>query len=533
VSQLKGVIEALAAGLREAGHTAVFSMSKDRPHISVLDKHRGLIAVYVQDPWNGETVEEANQQLNLRLAAYRDLLPDDFQPVLKRFVFTADKLPAAAVDQPRRVKKISGSWLDALPKREMSGERFTAIREFLVPADYFAPRMYEAQTDDNLQSRIEARFALDKEQHRLGMMRVRDVMVVTGPAGSGKSLILAARAKRLATEHPDWKIQVLCFNHGLVPYLEYIMGEHENVSVQQFGKFHHALGHRFSMGTEADIKSMEQYQKAKEKGIEISYDALLVDEMQDFAPGWIQFALDGLFPNRGGAVLVGDLNQSLYRESNLEAALTNHHVIREHLHHPYRSTREILKVISLLDPSLTVEGEDLVPEGAPKPELVYANGVQAAARAIRFDIQNLLEEPHMSPGDIGVLCLSSYGIAPIRNALRDAGIPVQASWQPRREPLELDSDSVKVITINHAKGIEFKAVCLYGLDELKDPDEPGLDSEEHASRLHFERINLVGPSRAKDRLYIYYRKPNRFVKRLFKSGAVNEWTYPDDYSGES
>lgn len=531
MSQLKGVIEALAAGLRDAGHTAVFSMSKDRPHISVLHKDQGFTGVYVQDPWNGETAHEANQQLNLRLASYRQLLPEDLQPLLKRFVFTVDKLPAAAVDKPKLVKKISGTWLDALPKRDISEGSFKAIREFLVPADYFAPRMYEAQTDDNLESRIEARFALDKEQHRLGMMRVRDVMVVTGPAGSGKSLILAARAKRLATEHPDWKIQVLCFNHGLVPYLEYIMGEHENIKVEQFGNFVTRLGHRVSMSPADETKSVEDYGRAKARGIELSYDALLIDEVQDFAAGWIRFALDGLFPHRGGALLVGDINQSIYRNADLDFALQGHQVERMQLTRPYRSTKQILRVVSILNPELEVEGNELAPDG-PLPDVVYANGPEATGRAMAFDIKNLMTE--IAPGNIGVLCLSKYAIAPIKNVLEKAEIPVKAIWKPKLDPLDLGSDDVKVITINHSKGIEFEAVLIYGLDELRDPNELDITQVERNERLLFERVNLVGPTRAKDRLIIYYRKSNRFVDELFKrKEAVRMWKYPDQYPGES
>ena len=531
MSQLKGAVEALAAGLREAGHVAVTSLSPDRPHLIVLGKDFGLRAVYVQNPWDGETLDDANQRLNIRLATYRQILPEALHKHLKRLIFPAEAMPKVAIENPKSINKISAGWLKSLPAMKLDETTFDEIREFLVPTDYFAPRMYEVQKDKNLESRVDMRFALDSQQHRLGMKRVRDVMVVTGPAGSGKSLILASRARRLAEEHPDWKIQVLCFNHGLVPYLEFIIGDYENVSVKQFGVFHYALGHRFTMGAGADAKSTEQQVKAKEKGIEITYDALLIDEVQDFAPGWLQFALEGLFPNRGGAVLVGDLNQSIYRESNLEVALAGRLVEYEHLTQPYRSTRQILNVVSILDPDLTVEGEELSMNG-PIPELVYANGVEASAKAIRFDINNLIAEG-TSPGNIAVLCLSGYAIAPIRNELRDSGIPVQAVWQPKKEPLDLAADTVKVITINHCKGIEFSAVCIYGLDELRDPDEPDLDPEERENRIQFERLNLVGPSRAKDRLYLYYRKPNRFVKRLFKSGAVNEWIYPDDYLGEN
>ena len=39
--------------------------------------------------------------------------------------------------------------------------------------------------------------------------------LIRGVAGSGKTLILASRAKMLAKKHPDWNILILCFNISL------------------------------------------------------------------------------------------------------------------------------------------------------------------------------------------------------------------------------------------------------------------------------------------------------------------------------
>lgn len=39
--------------------------------------------------------------------------------------------------------------------------------------------------------------------------------LIRGVAGSGKTLILASRAKMLSKENPDWKILILCYNISL------------------------------------------------------------------------------------------------------------------------------------------------------------------------------------------------------------------------------------------------------------------------------------------------------------------------------
>ena len=532
MSELKYIVEALSVGLREIGCTVVTSVSPDRPHLVVLEKNSGFKAFYVQDPWGSETPEEATQKLNLRLSSYRSLVPDKFHGLLKRGVIPNSLIPQVALDTPKKVKSISGSWLFKFPKKELETTDFAEIKAFLVPNDFFRPRMYKHQVDNEADSRVEHRFALDSEQSRLGMKNIKDVMMVGGPAGSGKTLVLAARAKRLADDHPKWTIQVLCFNHGLVPYLEYVLGDYANIQVEQFGNFVARLGHRISMSPTDESKSLHDYELAKLKGIDFNYDALLIDEVQDFSAGWIRFALDGLFPHRGGALLVGDPNQSIYRNTDFDRALEGHQVECVQLGRPYRSTKQILRVVSILNSELEVQGSSLAPDG-PLPDVVYANGPEATGRAMVFDIKNLIAEG-VSPGNIGVLCLSKYAIAPIRNSIEAAEIPVKAIWKPKIDPLELDSDDIKVITINHSKGIEFDAVLIHGLDELRDPNEPDISVEERNERLLFERVNLVGPTRAKNRLFIYYRKSNRFVDELFKhEEAVRLWKYPDQYPGES
>jgi hypothetical protein len=113
VSQLKGAIESLAAGLREAGYVAVTSLSPDRPHLIAIGKDFGLLAVYVQNPWDGETLDEANQRLNKRLAAYRQLLPDEHHGFLNRIIFPVEAMPKVAIKNPKSINKISADWLKA------------------------------------------------------------------------------------------------------------------------------------------------------------------------------------------------------------------------------------------------------------------------------------------------------------------------------------------------------------------------------------------------------------------------------------
>jgi DNA helicase-2/ATP-dependent DNA helicase PcrA len=93
------------------------------------------------------------------------------------------------------------------------------------------------------------------------------------------------------------------------------------------------------------------------------------------------------------------------------------------------------------------------------------------------------------------------------------------------DQLNLEEDSIKLTTIHNAKGLEFSVVFLLGLDELSE------NEEDLPMVRKGERLVLVGPTRAKDRLFIYYSKMNSYLERLNEHPeSVTFRVYPDDYT---
>src|SRR5699024_11861087 len=60
---------------------------------------------------------------------------------------------------------------------------------------------------------------MDLHQENLAKQIGDKNRLIRGVAGSGKTLILASRAKLLAKQHPDWKILILCYNISLASYI--------------------------------------------------------------------------------------------------------------------------------------------------------------------------------------------------------------------------------------------------------------------------------------------------------------------------
>src|SRR5699024_4984095 len=61
---------------------------------------------------------------------------------------------------------------------------------------------------------------MDLHQENLAKQIGDKNRLIRGVAGSGKTLILASRAKLLAKQHPDWKILILCYNISLASYMQ-------------------------------------------------------------------------------------------------------------------------------------------------------------------------------------------------------------------------------------------------------------------------------------------------------------------------
>jgi superfamily I DNA/RNA helicase len=85
-----------------------------------------------------------------------------------------------------------------------------------------------------------------------------------------------------------------------------------------------------------------------------------------------------------------------------------------------------------------------------------------------------------------------------------------------------------MLTVHSAKGLEFRQIYLVGLEHLAgDLLELASQTSNHLGEA---ALNLIGPTRAKDRLTVYYSKDNLFLKRLADRDELFQLRrYPEDY----
>lgn len=139
-----------------------------------------------------------------------------------------------------------------------------------------------------------------------------------GLAGSGKSLLIAHRAAKLANE--DKKVIVITYNNDLWYFIKEMIKDSpynfdwSNITFRHFHGFCYDLVNEFMVSPPSNIDNIVPVlEKALEnKDIDkFKYDAILIDEGQDYNVEWYNF-LSKFLTERNELFLVCDKKQNIY-----------------------------------------------------------------------------------------------------------------------------------------------------------------------------------------------------------------------------
>ena len=198
---------------------------------------------------------------------------------------------------------------------------------------------------DSVRASIDALKVLDLQQER----EVRNIRsghrIIRGVAGSGKTILLIARAKLLTTESTE-RVLLLCFNKPLAAYLRLCTRETLNLTTMHFHDWGGANGINFVKDESAEDYGHRLLARLERgEGDAGRFDAVLVDEYQDFALSWFKCAKLALKePEDGDLLIVGDASQSLYDQRGFRwsDAGINARGRSTILQTNYRNTREMM-----------------------------------------------------------------------------------------------------------------------------------------------------------------------------------------------
>lgn len=292
--------------------------------------------------------------------------------------------------------------------------------------------------------------------------------LIRGVSGSGKTLILVARAKLLAKEHPHWKILIVCFGVVLASSLRNMISfkEYPNVEVYPFNEF---IKNAFGIYHEDKIQSSVWFNTAG-----YLYDAILIDEAQDFDGDWIKLLANCISQETKSLLLAEDRAQLIFRRKTSLSQTTGMDFRGRSrvLTINYRNTRKVMqfawdfynKFIS------TVSNEVIEPKATHRegvsPLLMPMKSVDTENLWIASEILSLVARG-VSPHQIGILYRvksfkSEEYISSLLETLSRFSVDYQWVSESRdsKSTYRLQGNKVNVLTMDSSKGLDFRVVFI-------------------------------------------------------------------------
>ncbi|MFZ2511561.1 MAG: NERD domain-containing protein/DEAD/DEAH box helicase [Gordonia sp. (in: high G+C Gram-positive bacteria)] len=325
--------------------------------------------------------------------------------------------------------------------------------------------------------------ALTQEQAViLGAIRQLHRVQVRGGAGSGKTFLAVEQARRLA--HDGQRVALLCYSHGLASLLKRLTASWPHRDrLAYVGEFHD-LGLRWGApeGPDERIRNegaarfwehdlpREMTRLAEQLPPGMRFDAIVVDEAQDFADEWWPPVLAALRdPQESGLYVFSDEAQRVFdRHGSPPVPL-----VPLVLDHNLRNTRQIATTFGpLADQRMQLRGGD-------GPQVAFIACSPAEACSVADDQIDVLIDAGWRPEDIALLTTGARHPEQVERQDQGNAKYWDSFW---------DTDQVFYGHVLGFKGLERRVVVL----ALNEPAA----TERSRERLY------VGLSRAREQLVI-------------------------------
>ncbi len=375
---------------------------------------------------------------------------------------------------------------------------------------------------------------LDAQQEQAARSLGSGHHVVFGVAGSGKTVLLLARARLLAAREPGRRVLFLCYNKALAADLAARLADDTSLPGVEIRHFHSWAARLTGLRKRAD-ESFDDYGArlvaAWLDGVghfsdAEKYDAVLIDEAHDFEPDWFRCATAMLRGGVDGDLLIAiDGAQSLYGRSRgftwksvgVQAQGRSRRLSRN-----YRNTKQILEFAWQVAQSVVEAAHEtethvrVVPTKVARqgPVPVYRGCASIAdEHALIARLVDDFREKGLAEKEIAVLYprRERDRIDALCRRLRQAN---QVCWisndsDPNGGVRSIARPGIRLLTIHSAKGLEFPAVIVSSLDQLPNPIAP--------DALRDSNLLYVALTRAIDHLAVTWSGRSDFTDRVLRS----------------
>ncbi|MGD7733739.1 NERD domain-containing protein [Propionibacteriaceae bacterium G57] len=325
----------------------------------------------------------------------------------------------------------------------------------------------------------------DEQALLLSVTRLVPRVEVRGGAGSGKTWLAMEHARRLADGRHTGRrerVAVVCYSYGLAEFLQReLLGGGSRGKQPKFVGTFEALANRWGIDTSSATRDNSAFweqelprlmaERADQLGDDERFDAIIVDEAQDFAEEWWHALLRGLRDPDGGRLGVyTDEHQRVFPRFGDPPV----QLVPLVLDHNLRNTRQIYDAFAPLAPT------GMSPRGGYGPDVVFVPCATGQSIEVADDEADALVGEGWAPRDVALLTVGHSH--PVQKE-RQQSLGQVGYWAGY-----WDEDDIFYGHVLGFKGMERRAVVLC------------LNSERAMDR-EAERL-YVGLSRATDLLVV-------------------------------
>jgi superfamily I DNA/RNA helicase len=351
-------------------------------------------------------------------------------------------------------------WQGREKQSSLSGPALITLLERLLAPTINLPNPLSLQVKDENQEILR----LTEEQFRiLDLLSRTRRAAISGCAGAGKTMLAVEKAKRLARE--GFRTLLTCYNKPLAAYLGEVAGQIDNLSVCSF----HHLCRKTAKDAKISLPSVEgldrqkifdeDYPDALANAVslrpDLKYDAIIVDEGQDFKDAWWIALEDCLVGGKHSIFYVFfDDNQRIYRDRGSIPSDLPLFPLTENV----RNTRTIHRALTTY-----YQGEFLsLPRGpvGRSVEIHSCTTPDALRKLLQHILQRLIVTEQIAFSDIAVLTPRALD----RSALRELKLEGNIKFA-RPEEYKGNQREILCSTIHSFKGLERPVVIVVELDE--------------------------------------------------------------------
>lgn len=552
LDKLSGVTLFVPCGLKFFSidkFTAALQQSKDwkSQAAKVLGSHRQL---------KKKINDEIFLKIPLRVITFfPHLKKSEVYNVISSLGFDPEDIPCmfkTDKEFPYLIRKQLG--LDNIDGPGVSSDELNAAIQMIAP-EYIIPKFKEVEIDkssvnensifekidDKLYEQVNPAVQISEDQISLVNNIREGNWLFLSCAGSGKSVLLLARAIKLARMFPESKILITFYNNSLSSFykwrLECAGVSEKNITCKTF----HALcrelleNHGLSYDFPREIADDERWELLVKKvsdeliasgSLKTNFDFVFIDEIQDFSPHWYQICWELISDKRHYIFnIAGDITQDIRGRIRKDATpwrgegLPKYTGRTTKITKNYRNSSEINKFARTFNQlcnswavgkNLELNEDDFLighsdREAGVIPQIHLVPSKDEVSKVITL-VKNLKERGVGFTDILVCYPLRSYNSYKIdeslKDGLRDEGIPFSVVGEKSMETAHYWSyslrEGISLSTVGKVKGLDFTAVIICGFKSLENKYISGSDVE----TLKFMKSIYTAITRARDHLHL-------------------------------